>query len=275
MSSNDIYTKYNIDKSKLKRDYIKEPLQKIYKSNSFLNFKWELPSDDDIKYLYIDLNLSLDDLVNIFKINKISIRRQIYSLNIIKSKELKNIKRKETTLSKYNVENIYQLKSIQEKQKQSVLKKYGDTCYQHTDDFNNKSHQIAEKIFQTRKKNKTTNTSQNEIKIYQMLCKKFDDVKTQYKSKLYPFACDFYIPSIDTYIEYQGIWTHGKEPYIGTDEQNKILEKWRNKNTIFYNNAIHNWTISDTIKRKTAKDNNLNWIEFFNMNQFMEWFNKQ
>ena len=68
MSSNDIYTKYNIDKSKLKRDYIKEPLQKIYKSNSFLNFKWELPSDDDIKYLYIDLNLSLDDLVTIFKI---------------------------------------------------------------------------------------------------------------------------------------------------------------------------------------------------------------
>ena len=57
MSSNDIYTKYNIDKSKLKRDYIKEPLQKIYKSNSFLNFKWELPSDDDIKYLYIDLKL--------------------------------------------------------------------------------------------------------------------------------------------------------------------------------------------------------------------------
>ena len=38
--------------------------------------------------------------------------------------------------------------------------------------------------------------------------------------------------------------------------------------------AIDVWTISDPLKRKTAKKNNLNWIEFFNMEQFMEWYNQ-
>ena len=31
--------------------------------------------------------------------------------------------------------------------------------------------------------------------------------------------------------------------------------------------------MKDPIKRNWAKEHNLNWIEFFNMNQFMDWFN--
>lgn len=41
-----------------------------------------------------------------------------------------------------------------------------------------------------------------------------NDVERQYyKDSRYPFSCDFYIKSKDLFIEYQGYYTHGIEPY--------------------------------------------------------------
>ena len=143
--------------------------------------------------------------------------------------------------------------------------------------------QKQQKDYET-KKNKSFNITIPEHKIYQYLIQKYNDVKRQYKSELYPFNCDFYIPTIDTYIEYQGHWTHGKEPYIGTEEQDKILHQLQSKASLMiskgnknsqYLRAIKVWSKSDPLKREIAKKNNLNWIEFFNMNQFLDWFNMQ
>lgn len=58
------------------------------------------------------------------------------------------------------------------------------------------------------------------------------------------------------------------------------MEKWKDYNQYkygvnFYKNVINVLTIKDPLKRKTAKYNNLNWIEFFNMKQFNEWFIKK
>lgn len=49
-----------------------------------------------------------------------------------------------------------------------------------------------------------SNKTESENKIYSELIKIFPEVKRQYKSKEYPFFCDFYIPSLDLYIEYNG-----------------------------------------------------------------------
>lgn len=35
------------------------------------------------------------------------------------------------------------------------------------------------------------------------------------------------------------------------------------KDTKFYNNAIHTWTVRDPLKRKTAEENNLNYLVFW------------
>lgn len=101
------------------------------------------------------------------------------------------------------------------------------------------------------------------------------NVKRQYKSEKYPFACDFYIVNKDLYIEINFHWTHGFEPY-DIYKHVEMLNEWVNKSKTsdFYKNAINVWTIKDPLKRKTAKDNNLNWIEFFDIKQFDEWFNK-
>lgn len=125
-------------------------------------------------------------------------------------------------------------------------------------------------------------SSKEEQFIIKILSKKFKSLKTQYKSDLYPFACDFYIPEINTYIEYQGYWSHGK---IGTkvlgpynhnnSEHQQVLNKWKEKSNKHskYKRAITVWTVSDPLKRKTAKDNGLNWLEFWTIDEFMQWYN--
>ena len=49
----------------------------------------------------------------------------------------------------------------------------------------------------------------------------------------------------------------------------------KGKKNTQYLRAIKVWSKTDPLKREIAKKNNLNWIEFFNMNQFLDWFNMQ
>ena len=78
------------------------------------------------------------------------------------------------------------------------------------------------KNFLTQKKNGTINTSKTEKELEAELRKIFPDLKTQYKSEVYPFACDYYIPSLDLYIEYNGFITHNRRFLIKTIK--KILK---------------------------------------------------
>ena len=116
--------------------------------------------------------------------------------------------------------------------------------------------------------------SQQEKTIFNMLISVFPNTLIQYKSKLYPWWCDFYIPEIDTYIEYQGYWTHSDHPYNPSSQIDEdILNDWKNKakNHLLYDSAIKTWTISDPLKRKTAKENGLNYIEFWNIDEVKQW----
>lgn len=188
----------------------------------------------------------------------------------------------QTNMKKYGVINTFQSEEKKQKTRQTILKKYNvehiSQSKQIKEKIHNKMPQILQKIYNTKKKNHTFNTSKPEKEMGVLLLEKFPDVKSQYKSQVYPFVCDFYIPSLDLYIELQGFWVHGKEPYNeNNSEHTKIVTEWEKKsrNNSQYKRAIETWTIRDPMKRQTAKDNNLNWIEFFTMDQFMEWYNKQ
>ena len=159
-----------------------------------------------------------------------------------------------------------------EKSKLTYQIKYNVDFYGQSNEFkqlfNNKEwvKMIQNKINITKKKNKSFNTSKPEDDYYRILCNKYNenDVVRQYKTDLYPFNCDFYIKSEDTYIEYNGHWTHGTEPYNPNKKEHQlIIEKWKSKSSSFYIQAIKNWTIRDPLKRQTAKDNNLNFIEIW------------
>ena len=206
-------------------------------------------------------------------------------------------KSKQTCLEKYGVDNVFKTKKAQEKYRQTCLNNWGvdhnwkipgEHDLTHTPEALEKKkltslknwgtehpHQckkIIEKVNNTKRKNNSFNISKSEELSYELLKEKYPDIIKQYKSELYPFVCDFYIPSLNLYIECNYHWTHGGHPF---DENNKedqlLLEKWKNKNTKYYKGAIYTWTIRDVNKRNIAKQNNLNYIEFWNINELKKW----
>ena len=120
------------------------------------------------------------------------------------------------------------------------------------------------KTILTKRKNNTFNTSKSEDELYTLLKQKYPDIKRNYNSdRRYPYMCDFYIPSKDLFIELQASWTHGSAPFKNTDDQQFILNEWKQKSlkSNFYKNAIEVWTTRDVKKRQVAKSNKLNYIE--------------
>ena len=206
-------------------------------------------------------------------------------------------KSKQTCLERYGVDNVFKIKEVQEKYRQTCLNNWGvdhnwkipeEHDSTHTPEALEKKkltslknwgteypHQckkIIERVNNTKRKNNTFNTSKIEELSYILLKEKYEDVIRQYKSELYPFVCDFYIPSLNLYIECNYHWTHGDHPYNENNKEDQILlEKWKTKNTKYYKGAIYTWTIRDVNKRNIAKQNNLNYIEFWNNNELKKW----
>lgn len=137
---------------------------------------------------------------------------------------------------------------------------------------------ILEQSYKTKKKNKSFNTSSDELIFYNKLKEKFSeaDIFKQYKSNVYPFACDFYIKSKDLYIELNINWTHGGCLFdINSKENQDKLVRWKEKaeTSKFYQKAIDVWTIKDLQKFKIAKENNLNYKAFYTLEEAEKWLN--
>lgn len=297
----------------LKRNYIKNPLK-----------KGEYPELEDIKYLFLELNLSREDCAKVCNCNPEKVKIVCQKNNLTKTKEQRNELRRKTNLTKYGCINVSQNKDVKEKKKQTTQKHYGvenpaqsKVVYNRIKETNLDKHgvestnsleskkqkirqtlldkygvnnaalieegihkrkqkqkQTNKKIIETKRNNHSFNKSNPEDGIYKLLCKTFV-VNRQYSSVDYPFACDFYLPEIDLYIEYNGTWTHGGFPFENNKTCLEQLERWqvKAKDSEFYKNAIETWTTRDVTKRQTAKNNKLNWIEFFGVKEFMEWYN--
>ncbi len=135
-----------------------------------------------------------------------------------------------------------------------------------------KAPQTVEKAYGTKKRNGTIgNKSKQEDMIFDILKNSFPMTERQYRSDEYPFSCDFYIPELDLYIEYQGHWSHGHRPFDDSEINKKQLTEWQEKakTSKFYENAIHTWTVADVQKRECGK--NLNWLEFFSLSELLDW----
>ena len=201
--------------------------------------------------------------------------------NVFKNKETKE-KIKNTCLNKYGDENYRN----PEKHKQTCLEKYGVNSYTQTKEFKENVNwpNVVDKVNETKHKNNSFNTSKPELESYDLLKQKYPDVLHQYKDKKrYPFNCDFYIPSLDIFIECQYGQFHCGRPYLGTEKDLKDIEilkqnaerrhKETNKNKSQYDSKIYTWCILDVKKRNIAKENNLNYIEFWNINELKQWLN--
>ena len=141
----------------------------------------------------------------------------------------------ERMMRDYGVKNAFQLKTTIDK------------LHDNIDEINKKK-------AKTRKKNHTFKASSQEYLLKVLLEAVYPDLCTQYRSEEYPFFCDFYIPSKDLYIEFNGLWTHGYHPFDKDSlEDQKTLEEWKSKDNKFFDNAIQTWTERDVAKRQIAK----------------------
>ena len=195
--------------------------------------------------------------------------------------------RKEKLIEHYGTTKLYTVPEIKEKIDKSVREKINEIRSHRNKTLQEKYNvssigqlialpEIQAKINETKRKNKTFNTSKLEEESYLLLKEKFPDIIRQYRNEIYPFNCDFYIPSLDLYIECNYHWTHGNHPFDKNNiEDNKKLQMWKSKNTKFYNNAINVWTVRDTEKLNILKTNKLNYLIFYHINDFYEWLKKQ
>ena len=325
--------------------------------------KWNDLTEEDIRYLYIELNLSIGEIKAILPTCSMShfdrIRKQ-YNItkplkmaiaarnrtclrkygvdNISKSEYFKNLweeegdqwvkKQRENTKAKYGVECIFSdknrmkkayqgklgvdnpahLASTTEKRRQTCLEKYGAYTYRSSEYYKERKPEFKEKAEQTcfehygvtnamkspelKKKSKLARlksgkatSSKPEDRIYEKILEKYPDCIHGYgEEQRYPFICDFYIPSLDLFIEYQESWVHGFHPYNPEDPKDQETVKlWKEKAKEInskgkpkdsYKGAIAVWTVRDPLKRETAKKNNLNWKEFFTEEAAYAWLNQ-
>lgn len=180
-----------------------------------------------------------------------------------------------------------------EQTQQTCLDRYGNTCYLASDAFlsglNLDEHyrDIAKKVIQTKIRNNSFMRSRPEDIIYKGLCEKFGltDVVRQYRSERYPYHCDFYLKSLDLYIEFNGTWMHGgkffDEAYANDAAK---LRKWKDsaekkrkecpEKKSAYDLAIYTWTQLDPAKASTAISNSLRYLVFWNLDEAEEWLSR-
>ena len=235
-------------------------LEKVHKTNLERYGVENVFQADEVKEKIKQTNLQNYGVENQFE-------RKEFMHNIIKNK--------------YNVDNISQTDYCKEKVKQTNLKKYGTTTYLTSEQLKQtindnfgvnyyaQTTEFKKKEYITKKNNKSFNTSKAEIKYKKYLEDKYgkDNVITQYSDKRYPFVCDFYIKSTDTFIELNLHWTHGGKKFENSEEDKLKLACWQEKakTSMYYKNAIETWTIRDVNKVKIAKENNLNYITIYKL----------
>lgn len=170
----------------------------------------------------------------------------------------------------------------------TCLNRYGNKIPSKTLSVRNKLKEIWAhpntklKAYLTKKKNHSFGRqSKIESIIYLYLSLEYPDTIRQYRDEdRYPYNCDFYIPSLDLFIEYQGYYTHGSHPFdIDNKEDLNRLNKLKIKYADYrikygYEHQIISvWSNRDVEKRNCAKINHLNYIEFFNFKDFISWLN--
>lgn len=165
----------------------------------------------------------------------------------------------ETCLKRWGAKTPFESKAMLEQAHQQMRKMY------HVENIM-KLQEFRDKVTDTKRTQGTFTTFSGEEMLYDILVDVFgeDDVKRQYQSALYPFACDFYVPSRDMYIELNGHWSHTDHWYdVSSKEDKAIVDLWCERDTMYYKNSLDVWTKRDVLKRQTAQKNHLNYVVFW------------
>lgn len=165
-----------------------------------------------------------------------------------------------TLMERYGTTNVNLIPEIREKREQTLLERYGAKnplqCKE-----------IKEKQVETMRLNNSYKKSKIEDEVYSFLIKKFgeEDVVRQYDSdQRYPFNCDFYVKSMDLFIEVNAHPSHGTHPFDPNSEDDiKLLDELKSDGTPWSNMIVDVWSVRDVRKFSFATKNNLNYLVIY------------
>lgn len=146
-----------------------------------------------------------------------------------------------------------------------------------------KSSNVRESILLVKKTgdfSKALVKSSFELTVFKKLVEKygFDDVFYEYGlhpyDERYPFNCDFYIKSLDLFIELNIHPSHGGGWYMDTHNDKLRLKHLKSSPNKQSNEIISTWAGRDIRKRELSKKNNLNYLVFWNndLSDFFIWY---
>ena len=218
--------------------------------------------DKDVLYdLYLNQQMTTNEIGKIFDCTSACVRKYLSKYNItirqngeaVKLERSKWPKEKEKARSKKFIQN-WADKSEEERREINVRK----TAGWHTSE-------AVQKQINSRIANGTSKESKAELEFMNKLSLFLDkdDLIHHYTDlKRYPFDCDFYIPSKDLFIEYQGHQTHGYEPYSPQNPEHWVYSDYLE--THGFSSSI--FTIRDPNKLKVAKQNKINLLLIYPKN---------
>lgn len=149
------------------------------------------------------------------------------------------LKVQQTSLKRYGVSHHLSLASVKEKRHQTLTDRYGNGTHSYTnvsqiprfkETLNTPA--AALKRHETMKRNGTYRTSKAEDACYEWLCMQFGEVERQIQIKNKRWLIDFYVKSIDTYVQFDGVYWHGLDRSIEEIRESKsprdvqIHKKW-------------------------------------------------
>lgn len=159
-------------------------------------------------------------------------------------------KQKETFLSLYGVEKILQSSEILDKIKKTNKIKYGRETFvgsqKHKESCDFKL--IAQKAWETKIKNQTFSSSKQEEKMFSILFNNFEESDIIRQVPLLNQRIDFYIKSINLYIQIDGVYWHG----LNRDEE-VIKEGKTSQDKKIYKQILRDRKLNDYCKNNHLK----------------------
>lgn len=185
-----------------------------------------------------------------------------------------------TTNELYGVDNVMQNKVFSK----NHVSPFSNPKVRHKA-MSSKNANVRESILLAKKTgdfSKASIKSSFELTVFKKLVEKygFDDVFYEYGfhpyDERYPFNCDFYIKSLDLFIELNIHFSHGGGWYMDTKEDKLRLEHLKSSPNKMSKETMNAWGKRDVEKRELAKKNQLNYLVFWDIDlyDFFIWYDR-
>lgn len=195
-------------------------------------------------------------------------------------------KMQQTVRHRYGVENVMFDAAIKQRHEDVNLQKYRGVSPFASDEVRQKAHATklkrVEDVMRAFKRDGIINdaifkNSKAELIVFYELIRRFGKADVYYQYGIhphdarYPFSCDFYIKSLDLFMELNVHYCHGSHWFDETSHEDRLRrEHLLASSSRKSRDAAHVWCETDVKKRRMAQASGLNYLVFWDSSRHSE-----